>query len=85
MVKACKAGSSISDLSWHKFTLALSKRTHIMGVLNRTPDSFSDGGQFFDVDEAVGHGLKMVEEGAAIVDVGAESTRPGAGTVSVTF
>lgn len=54
-----------------------------MGVLNVTPDSFSDGGQFRDVAAAVGHGLRMVEEGAAIIDVGGESTRPGASPVSV--
>jgi dihydropteroate synthase len=54
-----------------------------MGVLNVTPDSFSDGGQFRDVAAAVGHGLRMVEEGAAIIDVGGESTRPGANPVSV--
>ena len=53
-----------------------------MGVLNVTPDSFSDGGQFRDVAAAVGHGLRMVEEGAAIIDVGGESTRPGAKPVS---
>lgn len=54
-----------------------------MGVLNVTPDSFSDGGQFRDVAAAVGRGLRMVEEGAAIIDVGGESTRPGASPVSV--
>jgi dihydropteroate synthase len=53
-----------------------------MGVLNVTPDSFSDGGQFFDTDRAVEHGLKMAAEGAAIIDIGAESTRPGAELVS---
>jgi dihydropteroate synthase len=53
----------------------------VMGVLNVTPDSFSDGGQWFDADAAVAHGLEMVEAGAAIVDVGGESTRPGAAPV----
>jgi len=48
-----------------------------MGVLNVTPDSFSDGGQFMEVERAVVHGVRMVEEGAGIVDVGGESTRPG--------
>jgi dihydropteroate synthase len=48
-----------------------------MGVLNVTPDSFSEGGQFFDKDKAIEHGLKMAAEGAAIIDVGGESTRPG--------
>lgn len=52
-----------------------------MGVLNVTPDSFSDGGLFVDRDAAVAHGLKMVEEGADLVDVGGESTRPGAPAV----
>ena len=54
----------------------------IMGVLNVTPDSFSDGGNWLDPDRAVGHGLEMVEQGAQIVDVGGESTRPGAEPVS---
>jgi len=53
----------------------------IMGVLNVTPDSFSDGGQFFDVGRAVEHGLQMAADGAAIIDVGGESTRPGAAPV----
>jgi dihydropteroate synthase len=52
-----------------------------MGVLNVTPDSFSDGGAWFDADAAVAHGLEMVAEGADIVDVGGESTRPGAAPV----
>ena len=55
----------------------------VMGVVNVTPDSFSDGGQFRDVAAAVDHALRMVEEGAAIIDVGGESTRPGANLVSV--
>jgi len=53
----------------------------IMGVLNVTPDSFSDGGTFDDAEDAVRHGRRLVEEGAAIVDVGGESTRPGAAPV----
>ena len=55
----------------------------MMGVLNVTPDSFSDGGEFFDSDKAVEHGLKMAADGAAIIDVGGESTRPGSDSVSV--
>lgn len=55
----------------------------IMGILNVTPDSFSDGGQFVDVDRALEHGLRMAAEGADIVDVGGESTRPGATAVPV--
>jgi dihydropteroate synthase len=50
----------------------------VMGILNVTPDSFSDGGRFLDPDAAVAHGRAMVEEGAVVVDVGGESTRPGA-------
>jgi dihydropteroate synthase len=53
-----------------------------MGVLNVTPDSFSDGGQFFDAKRAIGHGLKMAADGAAIIDAGGESTRPGSASVS---
>ena len=48
-----------------------------MGILNVTPDSFSDGGRYVDVDTAVKHGLQMVADGAEILDVGGESTRPG--------
>jgi dihydropteroate synthase len=58
-------------------------RTVIMGILNVTPDSFSDGGNFLSRDAAVTHALRMVEEGADILDVGGESTRPGAQAVSV--
>ncbi|MBA2586665.1 MAG: dihydropteroate synthase [Chthoniobacterales bacterium] len=50
----------------------------IMGVLNVTPDSFSDGGEFLDCDAAIKHGVRMAREGAAIIDIGGESTRPGA-------
>ncbi|HLH07570.1 MAG TPA: dihydropteroate synthase [Terriglobales bacterium] len=59
-------------------TIELGRRTLIMGVLNVTPDSFSDGGQFFDPGRAVEHGLQLLEQGADILDVGGESTRPGA-------
>lgn len=58
-------------------------RPVVMGVLNVTPDSFSDGGQFADSDAAVVHGIRLAEEGAQIIDVGGESTRPGANPVSV--
>jgi len=53
-------------------------RCLVMGVLNVTPDSFSDGGSFFDADAAVAHGLDLVAQGADVVDIGGESTRPGA-------
>ena len=56
-------------------------RTLIMGVVNVTPDSFSDGGRFLDASAAVAHGLRLAEEGAAMLDVGGESTRPGADPV----
>lgn len=62
----------------------LGERTLIMGILNVTPDSFSDGGQFFSIDKALAHAEEMVREGADIIDVGGESTRPGgSGTVKV--
>lgn len=63
-----------------KFNFA--KRTYLMGILNVTPDSFSDGGQFYDVDAAVTQGLQMEKDGADIIDVGGESTRPGSDPVT---
>src|SRR5436305_10791870 len=60
----------------------LSRRGMIMGVLNVTPDSFSDGSEFFECEAAVEHGVQMEFEGADIIDVGGESTRPGAEPVS---
>ncbi|HEV2095283.1 MAG TPA: dihydropteroate synthase [Chthoniobacterales bacterium] len=59
----------------------LSRHGMIMGVLNVTPDSFSDGGEYPDRDAAVKHGVRMAREGAAIIDIGGESTRPGAESV----
>jgi dihydropteroate synthase len=61
--------------------LQLGERTLIMGVLNITPDSFSDGGVFFEPHKAIEHGLRMAEEGADIIDVGGESSRPGSDPV----
>jgi dihydropteroate synthase len=61
----------------------LSSRTYIVGVLNVTPDSFSDGGKFFSTSNAIEHALRMTEEGADIIDIGGESTRPGSDPVSV--
>jgi dihydropteroate synthase len=58
-------------------------RPRVMGIVNVTPDSFSDGGQHADVDAAVAHGLQLAEEGADLLDVGGESTRPGAKPVSL--
>jgi dihydropteroate synthase len=63
--------------------MPIGERTLIMGILNVTPDSFSDGGQFLSVDDAMAHAEKMISEGADIIDVGGESTRPGGEPVSV--
>jgi dihydropteroate synthase len=68
-------------LSWAGFTLDFSRRTYIMGILNVTPDSFSDGGTFYKETEAVAHALQMAEDGADIIDIGGESTRPGSEAV----
>ena len=62
----------------HRAPLQLGARTLVMGILNVTPDSFADGGVHFDADRAIEAGLRMVEDGADIIDVGGESTRPGA-------
>ena len=59
-------------------TLLLGERTLVMGVLNITPDSFSDGGRYLDSEAAIAHGLQLERDGADILDVGGESTRPGA-------
>jgi dihydropteroate synthase len=59
-------------------SLELGKRTLIMGIVNVTPDSFSDGGQFLDRDKALEHAAQLLDEGADIIDIGGESTRPGA-------
>lgn len=61
--------------------IPLGERTLVMGVLNVTPDSFSDGGRFFSVDRALAHARRMIDEGADIIDVGGESTRPGSDPV----
>jgi dihydropteroate synthase len=66
-----------------RYPLSAIRFPSVMGVLNVTPDSFSDGGRWFDAGRAIEHALQMVEEGAGIIDVGGESTRPGAAAVSV--
>ena len=66
-------GNRVLDLS----------RPHVMGILNVTPDSFSDGGRFSALDDALRHAEAMVAAGATLIDVGGESTRPGAAAVSV--
>lgn len=68
-------------LEWARGRLDFSTGCQVMGVLNVTPDSFSDGGQFLDVGRAVAHGLRMASDGATIIDVGGESTRPGSQAV----
>jgi dihydropteroate synthase len=64
------------------FTFTFPRPALIMGVVNVTPDSFSDGGRFLDADQAVAHGLELAAQGAEILDIGGESTRPGAEPVS---
>src|SRR3984885_8532144 len=66
-----------------KRTLVLGNKTLVMGVLNITPDSFSDGGKFFSPQKAIQHALALVKAGADILDIGAESTRPGSTEISV--
>jgi dihydropteroate synthase len=68
-------------LSWQGHSLSLGKRTCIMGVLNATPDSFSDGGNYFHRDKAVEQGITLAGDGADIIDIGGESTRPYAPSV----
>ena len=72
------------DRSWKlaRRSLPYGERTLVMGVLNITPDSFSDGGQFFSLDRAIAHAKQMIAEGADIIDIGGESTRPGSAFVS---
>ena len=64
-------------------SLTLGLHTHVMGILNVTPDSFSDGGCYLDVQQAVAHAELMVAEGATLIDIGGESSRPGASAVSI--
>lgn len=68
-------------LTWSEYDLDLAKKTHVMGILNVTPDSFSDRGLHFDGQTAVERGIQMVNDGADILDVGGESTRPGSAPV----
>jgi dihydropteroate synthase len=69
-------------IEWPRGKLDFSEGCIVMGILNVTPDSFSDGGQFFDTNKAVEHSLQMATNGAAIIDIGGESTRPGSESVS---
>ncbi len=65
------------QILWDQYRLDFSGRTLVMGILNITPDSFSDGGQFISAEAAAEHGMAMIRQGADIVDIGGESTRPG--------
>ena len=78
-VKIKRKGRDV--LEWARGRLDFSGGCLVMGVLNVTPDSFSDGGKFFDTEKAIEHGLQMAADGAAIIDVGGESTRPGSSPV----
>jgi dihydropteroate synthase len=69
--------SNTSSVEWPAGRLDFSAGSIVMGILNVTPDSFSDGGEFFDTGKAIERGMQMAHEGAAIIDIGAESTRPG--------
>lgn len=71
------------NISCGRHALLFGARTCIMGILNVTPDSFSDGGSFFTTDAAVAHGEKLAEDGADLIDIGGESTRPFSDAVSV--
>lgn len=71
----------VGKISWPRGELDLTGRTLVMGILNITPDSFSDGGLFYEHKSATEHGIKMIESGADIIDIGGESTRPGADSV----
>jgi dihydropteroate synthase len=77
--------TSHRDYQWRlrDRVLTIGRRPLVMGIVNVTPDSFSDGGQFLSVDAAVAHGLQLVQDGADLLDIGGESTRPGASPVSL--
>ncbi|GBD97651.1 MAG TPA: dihydropteroate synthase [Nitrospirae bacterium] len=70
-------------LAWKNFCFDFTLRSYVMGILNVTPDSFSDGGTYFSKESAVEQALRMEDEGADIIDIGGESTRPGAEKISV--
>jgi len=70
-------------LTWANYSLDFSRRTYIMGILNVTPDSFSDSGLYFDRSKAIKRALRMAEEGADIIDIGGESTRPGSEPLAI--
>jgi len=65
-----------------KYILNIQDKTMIMGILNITPDSFSDGGRYIDIEKAIEHAKEMIKQGADIIDIGGESTRPGSTIVT---
>lgn len=69
-------------LSTRHGDISVARRTVLMGIVNVTPDSFSDGGRYLDSEKAIAHGIRLAQEGADIIDVGGESTRPGARPLS---
>ena len=79
--------SKLSDVILQQIEIELKpkKRTKIMGILNLTPNSFSDGGEFVEIDKAINHAIDMIEAGADIIDIGAQSTKPHADLVSVVY
>jgi dihydropteroate synthase len=72
-----------SNTSWRGFNFNWGERTYIMGILNVTPDSFSDGGDFESIDNILTHASSMVSEGVDIIDIGGESTRPGSANIGI--
>lgn len=83
IVVFCSIKENGLRLTWADFCLDFARKTHLMGVLNVTPDSFSDGGIYFDRSIAVKRAYEMVQDGADIIDIGGESTRPGSMPVSI--
>ena len=79
--------SKLSDIIFEKIEIELSKKsdTKIMGILNLTPNSFSDGGEFVEIDKAMNHAIDMIENGANIIDIGAQSSKPFSDLVSVVY
>jgi len=78
-----KQRETTRQIAWGRFSLDFGKKTYVVGILNCTPDSFSDGGKFISEEDAVSHALNMARDGADIIDIGGESTRPGSAPVSV--
>lgn len=82
LTRALEASRPPAPLVLGGRTLTFGARTHLMGVVNVTPDSFSDGGRYLGAEAAVAHGLRLAEAGADVLDIGGESTRPGSRPVS---